>query len=108
MRRGDYLQTAGAQKQKRNKGWAGVPLRTCHISGGGEGGWIEQAGQREKRQAFIDTTAKTFSNNCWPLFRHFFFGMRLRKSWPGAWSASFQCRLCRDKENKRITATDLS
>lgn len=60
-----------------------------------------QAGQSEERQAFIDTTAKTFSNNCWPLLRHFFFRMGLRKSWRGAWSASFQCRLCWD--NKRVS-----
>lgn len=94
MQRGDYLQTAGAQSRKRRV--VGVLLRTCHISGGVWGGG-EQAGQSEERQAFIDTTAKTFSNNCWPLLRHFFFRMGLRKSWRGAWSASFQCRLCRDK-----------
>lgn len=98
MQRGDYLQTAGAQSRKRRVG--GVLLRTCHISGG-VGGQAGQAGQGEERQAFIDTTAKTFSNNCWPLLRHFFFRMGLRKSWRGAWSASFQCRLCRD--NKRVS-----
>lgn len=109
VQKGGYLQTAGARSRKRRRGGQ-VLLRTCHISGGvGEegGGWREQAGQREERQAFNDTTAKTFSNNCWPLLRHFFFRMGLRKSWQGAWSASFQCRLCGDKESGSITAADL-
>lgn len=95
---------SGSTIKKKEEGWAGVLLRTCHISGGVRRGWREQAGQREERQAFIDTTAKTFSDNCWPLLRHFFFRMGLRKSWRGAWSASFQCRLCRDKEKGSITA----
>lgn len=52
-------------------------LRTWHISGGGGGGGgVGGAGGAggEERQAFVDTTAKTFSGNRWPLLRHFFFG----------------------------------
>lgn len=77
------------------------------VSGwGGERESRRGRGRKDRHSSFIDTMAETFSNDCWPLLRHFFFPSRmgLRKSWQGVWSASSQCRPCDGKDNGSITA----
>lgn len=48
-------------------------LRWCVGGWWGGGGSRRGRGRKDRHSSFTDTMADTFSNNCWPLLRHFFF-----------------------------------
>lgn len=93
QRTADQEKKGGEGEDERERGEEKADaflLRTCHISGRrrrGSGGRRD----RERRDSRSSHDSKTFSDDSWPLLRHFCF--RFRKSWWSAWSASFRCRL---------------
>lgn len=73
---GGYLQTVRTADQEKKRGGRGGEgeadaflLRTCHISGWRRGSRGRQ--DRGRRDGHSSHDSKTFSNNSWPLLRHF-------------------------------------